>query len=136
MARLVVRKGELIVRLSWWEKLAARRGDVHVPVEAVEQVTTDPSWWRVVRGTQGRGTWIPDLLSIGVRDVSDDARDFIALRPRSGPVICVDLRPGAAPFARLAVTDRVPDATAAQIRLAVSRLPHPPPTYRDDLGWP
>ncbi|MDI3419138.1 hypothetical protein [Streptomyces luteolus] len=121
MARLVVRKGELIVRLSWWEKLAARRGDVHVPLGAVEQVTADPSWWRVLRGTQGRGTWIPDALCIGVRDVSG-TKDFVALRPRSGPVICVDLHAAAAPFARVAVTDPVPDATAATVRTAAARF--------------
>ncbi|MDI3387513.1 hypothetical protein QIS99_15090 [Streptomyces sp. B-S-A8] len=133
MARLVARKGELIVRLAWWEKLAARRGDVHVPLDAIEQVTADSSWWRVVRGTQGRGTWIPDVLSIGVRDVSGE-RDFVALRPRAGTVICVDLRPAASPFARVAVTDAVPDATAATLRTAAARLHAPPPPYRDHTG--
>ncbi|MDI3408113.1 hypothetical protein [Streptomyces cavernicola] len=167
MARLVVRGGELVVRLTWWEKLAARHGDVHVPIGAVERVTVDASWWRVLRGTPGRGTWIPDVLSVGVRNVTgldpskaeaaglgpsdahgsragpttegsgtdtgaegaegSPARDFVALRPRSGPVVCVDLLPNASPYARLSVTDRAPDATAATVRMAVYRAHTAPP---------
>ncbi|MER5311311.1 hypothetical protein ABT034_26380 [Streptomyces sp. NPDC002773] len=146
MARLTVKAEELIVRLSWWEKLAARRGNVHLPLRAVAKVEADPSWWRVLRGSPGRGVWIPDVLCLGVRDVPETdvteaegieadgtraeasgagasgAKDFVALRPRRGGVVSVDLRPAAAPFARVAVSDRIPDGTAATVRTALSRL--------------
>ncbi|MFJ8660264.1 hypothetical protein [Streptomyces sp. NPDC093795] len=151
MARLTVKAEELIVRLTWWEKLAARRGSVHLPLRAVEKVEADPSWWRALRGSPGRGVWIPDVLCLGVRDVPEPevteadvseagvsgagmtgagvsraaasgTKDFVALRPRRGGVVSVDLRPAAAPFARVAVSDRIPDGTAATVRTALSRL--------------
>ncbi|MFF1512206.1 hypothetical protein [Streptomyces sp. NPDC058326] len=121
MARLTVRAEELVVRLSWWEKLLARRGNVHLPLRAVETVDADPSWWRPLRGRQGRGLWIPDVLCLGVRDV-DGTKDFVALRPRRGGVVSVDLRPASAPFARVVVSDPVPDGTAATVRTALHLL--------------
>ncbi|MFD3536747.1 hypothetical protein [Streptomyces sp. NPDC058664] len=121
MARLAVGAEELIVRLTWWEKLLARRGNVHLPLRAVETVDADPSWWRPLRGTPGRGLWIPDVLSLGVREVAGE-KDFVALRPRWGGVVCVGLRPESVPFARVVVSDRVPDGTAAIVRTALSRL--------------
>ncbi|MFC8765278.1 hypothetical protein ACFUAG_31785 [Streptomyces sp. NPDC057193] len=118
MARIAVTAEELIVRLSWWEKSAARRGNIHLPLRAVERVEADPSWWRALRGSPGRGLWIPDVLCLGVRNVPG-AEDFVALRPRTGGVVWVDLRPGAAPYARVAVSDRIPDGTAATVRAAL-----------------
>ncbi|MBT2443758.1 hypothetical protein J7E93_27400 [Streptomyces sp. ISL-36] len=135
MARLVIQGEELVVRLSWWEKAAARRGNVHVPLRAVDKVQVEPSWWRVLRGTPSRGAWIPDVLCLGVREAAG-VKDFVAIRPRRGPVACLDLHPDASPFARVAVSDRVPEATAATVRTAVrrrasaprpARLPDPDP---------
>ncbi|MGW7289586.1 hypothetical protein ACWGH4_29335 [Streptomyces sp. NPDC054847] len=122
MARLAVRGEELIVELTWWEKITARHTDVRVPLAAVEKVTVERDWRRAVRGEPSRGVWIGDLLHLGVRNVSEQAevRDFVAIRPRRGPVARVDLRPAASPFARVAVSDRVPQATAATVRTAVS----------------
>lgn len=118
MARVAVQGEELIVRLSWWEKVAARRGNVRVPLAAVEKVTVEPSWWRVLRGTPGRGVWIPDTLCLGVREQAG-TQDFVAIRPRRGAVACIDLRPATSPFARIAVSDRVPRTTATTVRAAV-----------------
>ncbi|MEV6248757.1 hypothetical protein AB0M38_21485 [Streptomyces sp. NPDC051742] len=126
MARLTVRAEELVVRLSWWEKILARRRNVHLPLEAVESVEADPSWWRALRGTPGRGVWIPDVLCLGVRKAAG-ARDFVALRPRQGGVVSVDLSPMSAAFARVAVSDRIPDGTAATLRTALSRVRGAPP---------
>ncbi|MBT2365676.1 hypothetical protein J7E88_10180 [Streptomyces sp. ISL-10] len=120
MARLAIRGEELIVELAWWEKIAARRGDVRVPLAAVEKVTVEASWWRVLRGSPGRGAWIPDVLCLGVRERAG-VRDFVAIHPRQGSVACVDLHPASAPFARIAVSDRVPRTTAADVRTALSR---------------
>ncbi|MEU7293109.1 hypothetical protein AB0A76_07885 [Streptomyces exfoliatus] len=137
MARLTVRAEELVVRLSWWEKIVARRRNVHLPLEAVESVEADPSWWRALRGSPGRGVWIPDVLCLGVREVAG-AKDFVALRPRLGGVVSVELRPMSAAFARVAVSDRVPDGTAATVRTAVSRAGGVPPgrSGREPGGGP
>jgi hypothetical protein len=119
MARLAVRGEELIVELTWWEKITARHTDVRVPLAAVEKVTVERDWRRAVRGEPSQGVWIGDLLYLGVREQAD-VRDFVAIRPRRGPVARVDLRPAASPFARVAVSDRVPEATADTVRTAVS----------------
>ncbi|MGW4893152.1 hypothetical protein ACWEQL_12935 [Kitasatospora sp. NPDC004240] len=115
MARLVVEGEELVVRLARWERLAAGRGGVRVPLTAVVRVTVERDWWRALRGVRGRGTWIPGALSLGSRP-QPEGQDFAAVRPRR-PVVCVDLR-RPAPFVRLAVTDPDPEATARTIRAA------------------
>ncbi|WP_371478153.1 hypothetical protein [Kitasatospora sp. NBC_00315] len=117
MARLVVEGDDLIVDLSWWEKAAARRREVRVPVSAIHQVSVEPDWWRALRGVRGRGTWIPGVLSYGIRPHARE-KDFAAVRVRARqPVVCVDLW-GASPYARLAVTDPDPDDTVRAIRTA------------------
>ncbi|MFD4400788.1 hypothetical protein [Kitasatospora sp. NPDC058478] len=117
MARLVVEGDELVATLSWWEKAAARRRDVRVPVPAIRQVTVEPDWWRALRGVRGRGTWIPGVLSIGTRP-HPQGKDFAAVRARGRrPVVCVDLQ-SPSPCARLAVTDPDPDDTARAVRAA------------------
>ncbi|MFJ2190033.1 hypothetical protein ACIOJE_19195 [Kitasatospora sp. NPDC087861] len=117
MARLVVKGDDLIVDLSWWEKAAARRRDVRVPVSAIHQVSVEPDWWRALRGVRGRGTWIPGALFYGVRP-HPQGKDFSAVRVRARrPAVCVDLW-HSSPYARLAVTDPDPDSTVRAIRTA------------------
>ena len=122
MARLVIAGEALVVKLSWWEKIAARRGDVRVPLAAVKEATVQRSWRSVLRGTPGRGVWMPGSLCLGVRE-HVGAQDFVAIRTRQLPVTCIDLRPTLSPFTRIVITDRVPQATVAMLRTAVSRLP-------------
>ncbi|WP_127355471.1 hypothetical protein [Actinacidiphila soli] len=115
MARLVVKGEDLIVRLPWWGKVAARSRDVHVPLSAVHQVAIEPDWWRALRGERIRGTWIPGMLSLGTRR-HPRGKDFAAVRARR-PVVCVELR-RPSPYARLAVTDPNPEAAAHAVRSA------------------
>lgn len=122
MARLTVRGDELIVRLAWWEKVVARRGDVNVPLCAVTKATVEPSWRRVLRGTPGRGVWIPGALCLGVREHAG-TQDFVAIRPRKLPVTRIDFHSAASPFARIVISDRVPQATGAMMRSILDRLP-------------
>jgi hypothetical protein len=118
MARLIVDGRDLVVRLAWWERLVARRGDVRVPLRAVREVTLQPDWWRALRGLRGRGLWIPGAFCVGVRS-RGHAADFVAFRPGAGPVVCVEFFPSRSPFARVAVGARNPEATAAAIRRAL-----------------
>lgn len=104
MARILVDGDDLVVHLSWWQRVAARRGDVRVPLTEVCRVTVEAEWWRALRGVRQRGTWIPGGWSIGTRG-HPGGTDFVALRP-GRPVAVVELRP-AAPFRLLAVS--VPD---------------------------
>ncbi|MFF4650969.1 hypothetical protein [Streptomyces sp. NPDC001380] len=115
MARLVVEDGELVVRLVWWERVAARRGEVRVPLDAVREVAVERFWWRALRGTPLRGTCVPGLSCTGTRRHAVGV-DFTAVRARR-PVVRVELARGA-PFARLAVSADAPEAVCGAVRSA------------------
>ncbi|WP_208614488.1 hypothetical protein [Streptomyces regalis] len=117
MARILVKGDHLVVRLSWWEKAAAHRGSVRVPLAAVRRVTVEPDWWRALRGVALHGVWIPGVLCVGIRGHSG-GQDFVAVRP-GRRVVCVELRPTAA-FGLLAVSvrDEV-EAMAQRLRRVV-----------------
>ncbi|MFF3905655.1 hypothetical protein ACFYZJ_06495 [Streptomyces sp. NPDC001848] len=120
MARIIVDGDDLVVRLRWWEKAAARHGDVRVPLDAVRRVTVEPDWWRALRGDARRGLWIPGTLCVGTRG-HHGGQDFAVVRP-GAPVVCVALRSGV-PFGLLAVS--VPDdvdATARGLRRLAPRI--------------
>jgi len=110
MARLHVKGEDLIVRLSWWEKAAAHRGTVEVPLAAVRRVAVERDWWRALRGVAGRGLSVAGGLYVGTRQ-HDREVDFVALR-RHGPYVCVELWPES-PFSLIAVSAADPDGTAA-----------------------
>ncbi|MFJ9033022.1 hypothetical protein ACIRQP_31740 [Streptomyces sp. NPDC102274] len=67
------------------------------------------------RPDKGRGTWIPDMLSLGTRS-HPRGKDFAAVRAHR-PAVCVELR-RPSPYARLAVTDPDPEAAAHAVRTA------------------
>ncbi|MEV6162394.1 hypothetical protein AB0L71_10810 [Streptomyces sp. NPDC052052] len=108
MARVVVEGADIVVRLRWREKAAARHRNVRVPLSALRQVRIEPDWWRVLRGGRGRGTWIPDLLCAGIRPLQG-GQDFVLVRVGK-PVLCVELRRGA-PYERLAISVPDPEET-------------------------
>jgi hypothetical protein len=99
----------LVVELSFMEKLAAFRGDVRIPLEAVDTIVVQEHPWAALRGFRAPGTGVPGVLAYGTRLCTGGAPDFAALHGR-GPAVCVELSAGA-PFARLLVT--VPDPTRA-----------------------
>lgn len=102
MARLLVQGDDLVLRLSLWERIAARQGGrLRVPLLETKRVVEEPSWWRALRGIPERAWRIPGALYLGVWR-HPDGRDFLAIRP-GRPVVVVDTWPGA-PFARLAVS--------------------------------
>ena len=104
MARVVVDGGDIVVRLSWWEKAAARRRDVRVPESALRRAYVEPDWWRALRGERERGTCLPGRLCAGLRR-HHEGQDFTLVRS-GGPVLCLELH-RSAPLSRLAVS--VPD---------------------------
>ena len=99
MARLIIDGPDLVVGLSWLEKLGAFRGDVRVPLRAV----------------RSPGTGVPGVIALGTRHYAG-GRDFAALRGR-GPAVRVDLD-GQSTFARLVVSVRDTRSTVAAIHAA------------------
>ncbi|MCQ4080632.1 hypothetical protein NGB36_08465 [Streptomyces sp. RB6PN25] len=119
MARLKLDGQDLLVQLSWWERIAAQRREVRVPLIAVGKVAIQPDWWRVLRGVPERGLFIPGTLYLGVWR-HRDGQDFFAMRPRHGTVAFADLHEPS-PYARIAASLPDAQATTAALRTAMSR---------------
>lgn len=115
MAAIEIERGDLIVRLSPLEQLAALRHEVRVPYGAVDAVCVDPDPWGALRGMRAPGTGIPGVIAYGVRRLTGRRPDFAALYGR-GPAVRVELGPGS-PYGRLIVSVVDPDATVAALRV-------------------
>ncbi|MFE9855435.1 hypothetical protein [Streptomyces sp. NPDC005780] len=101
MARVLVEGADIVVRLSWWEQVAARRRDVRVPASVLRHVYVELDWWRALRGERESGTCVPGRLCAGIR-THREGQDFTLVRS-GGPVLCVELH-RSSPFSRLAVS--------------------------------
>ncbi|MCX4695349.1 hypothetical protein [Streptomyces sp. NBC_01408] len=101
MPRVSVEGSEVVVRLSFRERMAVRRSGFRVPVAALRQVGVESSWWRVLRGAPGRGSWHPGRC-VGFRRLPEGGADFVAVRA-DRPALLLELDPGA-PLRRLALS--------------------------------
>jgi hypothetical protein len=117
MAELLVDRDQLVVHMGRWERFAALRGDVRVPLEAVRSAALEPEPWRALRGRRAPGTAWPRQIAYGVWRTRGNRPDFVAMR-RGTPVIRVELDPPG-DFGRLLVS--VDDAEATLSRLDGSR---------------
>lgn len=116
MAELVVDGEELVVRLSGWERAAAIRSDVRVPVTAVRSVTLEPDPWHSLRGIRSPGTGWPGVIAYGTRRMTGDRPDFSAVLRRR-PTVKVELDPPSE-FAELLVSVSDGEGTVAAVRAA------------------
>ena len=115
MARLIVDGADLVVELSWLEKLGALHRDVRVPLSTVRSAEIETHPWATLRGIKVAGTGIPGVAVLGTRHFMH-GKDFTALRG-GRPAVRVDLSEES-PFARLVVSVTDPDSTIAEIRSA------------------
>ncbi len=90
------------------------RGDVRVPLSAVEAISVDVDPWCALRGIRAPGTGFPGMAAYGVRRLTGDRPDFAAVHGR-GPAVRIELSSDAA-YRRLLVTVTDPDATVAALR--------------------
>jgi hypothetical protein len=111
MAVLFSENGELVVRLSRWEKLGAFHDDVRVPLSAVEEVYVSRRPFHELRGIRAPGTGVPGRVALGTWR-HRRGKDFVALY-RGKPAVIVRLR--GTPFQRLLVADDDADAVVARI---------------------
>jgi hypothetical protein len=116
MAHFSADEQTLHLHPSALEMLGALHGDVAVPLAQVSAVSVETQPWRALRGLRF-GTGIPWVIAYGIRfGLGGGRRDFALVRG-GGPAVRVEC--GAdAPFARLLVTVRDPEATTAMIRRA------------------
>ena len=115
MARLFVDGPDLVVGLSWLEKLGAVHGNVRVPLSAGRSAVAEPNPWDALRGVKLAGTGIPGVAVLGTRRF-DGGKVFAAVRG-GRPAVRVDLGDGS-PFGRLVVSVDDPGGTVAAIRSA------------------
>ena len=65
MTILDMKADELVIRLSFWQRLAAVHGDVHIPATSIRgAVVADPKWDRTI-GFKVPGTALPGLIIAG-----------------------------------------------------------------------
>jgi hypothetical protein len=121
VADLVVEGDQLVLRLSWWEKIVAVHGNVRVPLSSVGSTHVMARAADALRSplydfSQGTGAWKSLDYGYGIRN---SGGGFVALRQRRRrPAVEVWLDPPPSRRRRLSwllVTVADPEATAAHI---------------------
>ena len=126
MARLTVVGDGLVVRLSPLEKLMAFRGNVRIPVSAVETVEVQDGPLRrspaveAEMGFAARGAPGARVATIGPRAKYKGGRALIVVW-RNGRSVVVQVGANETGYRLLVVSDRHADATAELVREASGR---------------
>ena len=113
MAKVKVVGDELILELSFWERLGALHSSPRVSLRAVTKVQFIDNLWskEVLRGVRAPGTGIPYVLLLGTMR-GRNYRDFTAIKGRGiGVEICLN----EGPFERWIFTLRQPKSELEQL---------------------
>lgn len=90
MARLEITHDRLKVTLYWWEKLAARRSHLTIPLRTIREVTCVPDAKAALgKGKRTSATHIPGWTYSGTMTRQSD--QVLALCHGGGPGIVLDL---------------------------------------------
>ena len=92
MSRLEVDGSDLVLRLTWREKIAGFHGNMRVPLTAVRSVSVPRHPWRAMRGWRMAGIAISGIVALGTRR-HGTGYDFAALH-RSLPAVQIELATG------------------------------------------
>lgn len=92
MARLQVDGSDLVLALSWGEKIAGFHANLRAPLSSVRSVSVAAHPWLALRGWRMAGTGIPHFAAVGTRR-HGTGYDFSALH-RSRPAVQVELASG------------------------------------------
>jgi hypothetical protein len=116
MAELSVDGGDVVLRMTGWERLGSGRaaGELRFPRSSVAGVTTCTPAFDGVRGLRIMGTGVPGTIALGTRRVSGGLREFVVVHGRDPGSVLVDLVDQR--YARLVVSVADPEAVAAQLR--------------------
>jgi hypothetical protein len=102
MAKIVRVGDEIVLELSFWEKLAALHSSPRAPLASIEKIEFVDQLWgsSILRGVRAPGTALPYVVLYGtLRGLK--YRDFVAMKGR-GEGAVLTLKSG--PFARLIFT--------------------------------
>ena len=88
MAKVKVVGKELILELSFWERVGALHSSPHVSLSAVTKVEFIDNLWskKALRGVRAPGTGIPYIVLLGTMR-GRNYRDFTAIKGRQAGVI-------------------------------------------------
>ena len=98
MARVIREGDELVLHLSFWEKMGALHSNPRTSIDAIEKIEFVDQLWgsSTLRGVRAPGTAIPYVVLLGTLR-GRGYKDFVAMRGRGEGVI-ITLNSG--PFAR------------------------------------
>ena len=113
MARLVKAEDELILELSFWERLAALHSSPRIPLDSVEKVEFFDELWgsHTLRGVRAPGTALPYVVLYSTLR-GRGYRDFVAMKGR-GEGAVLTLKSG--PFARWIFTLKQPKSEISEL---------------------
>jgi hypothetical protein len=111
VAALEIVEGDLVVRMSWLERVEAVHGEVRVPRTAIREVRAVETAWPELRGIRAPGTGIPGVVAVGTRR-GGFGKDFVVVHGK-GPAVVVDLE--GEQYARLVVTVEDAGRVAAEL---------------------
>jgi hypothetical protein len=106
MARVIREGNELVLQLSFWEKLGALNSSPRISIDSVEKIEFEDELWgsSSLRGVRAPGTAIPYVVLLGtLRGMK--YKDFVAMKGRGEGAI-ITLKSG--PFARWIFTVKQP----------------------------
>ena len=111
MAKVKVMGDEVILELSFWERVGALHSSPRVSLNAVTKAEFIDNLWsnKVLRGVRAPGTGIPYKVLLGTMR-GREFRDFTAIKGRgAGVEICLN----EGPFERWIFTIRQPESELA-----------------------
>jgi hypothetical protein len=117
MPRLELTDRELIVHLSFWEKLAAFHRSVRVPLAKVRGATEDAGFSGADMGLRLPGTSLPGVIAAGTYYNNRD-KQFIFVTRKTQPVV-IELAD--AGFARIVLGVANARTEAARINAALGK---------------
>ena len=106
MAKVVKVADELVLELSFWEKMGALHLSPRTSIDSIESIEFIDQLWgsSTLRGIRAPGTALPYVLLLGTLR-GRNYRDFVAMKGR-GEGVVITLKSG--PFARWIFTVRQP----------------------------
>jgi len=106
MARILKIGNELVLELSFWEKMGALHLSPRTSIDSIESIEFNDQLWgsSTLRGIRAPGTALPYVVLLGTLR-GRNYRDFVAMKGR-GEGVVITLKSG--PFARWIFTVRQP----------------------------
>jgi hypothetical protein len=106
MARILKIGNELVLELSFWEKMGALHLSPRTTIDSIESIEFIDQLWgsSTLRGIRAPGTALPYVVLLGTLR-GRNYRDFVAMKGR-GEGVVITLKSG--PFARWIFTVRQP----------------------------